>query len=131
MVRGGYGVYRFNAVNTIIRGISLADPVRRRSWAARARRSHWSNGILTPTIAFPDPFAGLGPASTLSPATISYTTVNPNLKLTMVQEYNLTVERQWREWGFRGTYYGDFETGLMYSSDYNQPLPSHQPFAAK
>src|SRR5215831_8749218 len=77
----------------------------------------------------PDPFAGFGPASTLSPATIPYTTVNPNLKLTMVQEYNLTLERQWREWGFRGTYFGDFETGLMYSSDYNQPLPSNQPFS--
>jgi hypothetical protein len=124
VVRGGYGIYRFNAINNFFGGPSSPAFV-----GSQTATQALVNGILTPTIAFPDPFAGFGPASTLSPATIPYTTVNPNLKLTMVQEYNLTLERQWREWGFRGTYYGDFVTGLMYSSDYNQPPPSNQPFA--
>ena len=124
VVRGGYGIYRFNAINDFFGGPSSSAFV-----GGQSATQSLANGILTPTIAFPNPFAGLGPASTLNPATISYTTVNPNLKLTMVQEYSLTLERQWRNWGFRGTYYGDFETGLMYSSDYNQPLPSNQPFA--
>ena len=124
VIRGGYGIYRFNAVNNFFGGPGSSAFV-----GSQSATQSLLNGILTPTIGFPDPFAGLGAASVLSPATISYTTVNPNLKLTMVQEYNLTVERQWRNWGFRGTYFGDFETGLMYSSDYNQPLPNHQPFA--
>jgi hypothetical protein len=124
VVRGGYGIYRFNAVNNFFGGPGSAAFV-----GSQSATQSLVNGILTPTIAFPDPFAGLGTASALSPATISYTTVNPNLKLTMVQEYNLTVERPWRNWGLRGTYFGDFETGLMYSSDYNQPPPSNQPFA--
>ena len=135
VVRGGYGVYRYNAVNynnsDNYSGVNnfFGGPSSSVFVGSQSATQALTNGILTPTIAFPNPFAGFGPASTLSPATISYATVNPNLKPTMVQEYNLTLERQWREWGFRGTYFGDFETGLMYSSDYNQPLPSHQPFA--
>ena len=124
VVRGGYGIYRYAPVFNFFGGPGASAFV-----GSQSATQALVNGILTPTIAFPDPFAGFGPASTLSPATLSYTTVNPNLKFTMVQEYNLTVERQWREWGLRGTYYGDFETGLMYSSDYNQPLPSNRPFA--
>jgi hypothetical protein len=77
------------------RHVKRVGHLRHRIWRRIGYRG--SNGILTPTIAFPDPFAGFGPASTLNPATISYTTVNPNLKLTMVQEYNLTLERQWRD----------------------------------
>ena len=123
VVRGGYGIYRYNAVNSFFGGPGSSAFV-----GSQSATQSLVNGLLTPVIAFPDPFAGLGSASALNPATLSYTTVNPNLKLTIVQEYNLTVERQWRGWGFRGTYYGDFETGLMYSSDYNQPLPSHYPF---
>ena len=83
----------------------------------------------TPTIAFPNPFTGFGSATTLDPTTIMYSTVNPNLKPPVVQEYTLTVERQLRGWGMRGTYFGDHETGLIYGSDYNQPPPSNQPFA--
>jgi hypothetical protein len=128
VVRGGYGIYRFNTVNTINAPDFFGGPSSAAFVGSQSATQSLINGILTPTIAFPDPFAGFGPASTLSPETITYTTANPNLKLAMVQEYNLTLERQWREWGLRGTYYGDFETGLLYSSDYNQPLPSHQSF---
>ena len=135
VVRGGYGVYRYNAVNynnsNNYNGVNnfFGGPSSAAFVGSQSATQTLANGIPAPTIAFPNPFAGLGPAATLSPATISYATVNPNLKATMVQEYNLTLERQWRDWGIRGTYFGDFETGLMYSSDYNQPLPSNQPFA--
>jgi hypothetical protein len=124
-VRGGYGIYRFGHVYPFFGGPGSAAFVGSQS----ATQSLDANGILSPQVGFPNPFSGFGPTATLSPATISYSTVNPSLKLPMVQQYNLTVEHEWRGWGWRGTYFGDLATGLIYGSNFNEAPPGNQAFA--
>jgi Carboxypeptidase regulatory-like domain/TonB dependent receptor-like, beta-barrel len=124
VIRGGYGIYRYTtSEESLVAGGSSAF-----SGGESGVQSLGANGLLTPTIAFPNPFIGFGPTSVFNPTALSYSAVDPNLKLPTLQEYSLTVGHQWHGWGFRGTYFGSLETGIIYASNYNVPRPGHQPF---
>lgn len=125
VIRGGYGIYRYSTSEVSL----VANASSAFTGSETGTQSLGANGLLTPTIAFPNPFSGFGPIQTFTPTTLSYDSVNPNLKWPMIQEYSLTVDHQWRGWGFRGTYFGDLETEIIYGSDYNVPPPSNQPFS--
>ena len=112
VVRGGYGEYS-------------------ESWAYFSRLPSSApfqlaesyQGTATQLLpAFPNAF----PAS-LSSATVpgqSITGLPLDTNTGVVRQFNLSVEREWRDIGFRASYIGFRGSGLNYSLNVNKPQPS-------
>lgn len=57
--------------------------------------------------------------------------INPNLRTPWSQQYNVTIERQQWNTGFRASYIGTAQRQGTYSYDYNSPIPNDQPYISK
>jgi hypothetical protein len=76
-----------------------------------------------PTYVLPNPFGGAGSIGTISASGYRVDLANP-----YVQQWNLTLERELADIGFRLSYIGTKATGLGYARDLNIPVPSTTPF---
>jgi hypothetical protein len=81
----------------------------------------------TPLFSFPDPFPSAGVVGTVSAQSVSgYPLDVDNGR---IYQYNLTVERQVKDIGFRLSYLGSQGRGLNYTISVDKPQPSLTPFS--
>jgi hypothetical protein len=81
-----------------------------------------------PLLSFPNPFPGsLATARIPSQSITGYPLDASNGK---IHQYNVTVEQQFKEIGFRLSYVGSHDYGMNYGISINKPAPSLIPFTA-
>ena len=79
-------------------------------------------------FSFPNPFpSSLGNANIPSQNVTGYPLNSDNGR---IHQFNLTIERQFRDTGFRVSYVGSRDRGMNYSIGVNKPQPSLTPFTA-
>ncbi len=84
-----------------------------------------------PTYVFPNPFVGTaGRGGTLDVGTNSYPAFDINVRNPRIHQWNLTLERQLGEIGFRLSYIGTASRDLLYRRSLNVPAPSTTPYSA-
>jgi len=83
-----------------------------------------TNGV--PALSFPDPFAGTGKAGSFQ----NVAATNPNISVPYVQQWNVTLERQFGQYGVSVSYIGTHGTDLLYERNLNEPAPSTIPFTS-
>jgi outer membrane receptor protein involved in Fe transport len=118
VVRGGYGLYY---------DMSPID-----IWAARApfvfQETTFTNPT-TPAIVLPTVFPAAG---TSGPATIGLPlAVNPDLKLPYSHQWNVTVEHERWNTGFRVSYVATLGRDMWYTRDANAPQPDGRLYIEK
>ena len=118
VVRGGYGLYY--------------DLVPIDLWAARApfvfSETTFTNPT-TPTVVLPRVFPAAG---TAGPATIALPlAVNPDLKIPYTHQWNLTVEHERWNTGFRVSYVATLGRDMWYTRDANAPQPDGRLYVEK
>jgi hypothetical protein len=89
----------------------------------------YTNPVNAPEVIFPRVFpatGGAGPSTVGIPAA-----VNPDLKLPYSMQYNLTIEHQRWDTGFRLSYIGTNTRQGDYSYNINSPVPDARPFIEK
>jgi carboxypeptidase family protein len=120
VLRGGYGVYG----NLVYRPI-----VRTMGGGPFAGSATFINEIAdgVPLFQFPQPFL---PSAIGAAGTQNVQGKNPHMKLPYTQQWNLTLEQQIREVGFRISYVGSRSVSLIYNRNLNEPPPSTTPFSA-
>jgi hypothetical protein len=69
------------------------------------------------------------PAQAAAAGTASVAGLNPHLRVPYLQQWNVTLEREMWNMGLRASYMGIKTTGLIYSRNVNQVLPSQIPFS--
>jgi hypothetical protein len=120
VIRGGYGIYG----NLIYR--PLARDMGGGPFAGSATFvNSFTNGV--PLFSFPEPFltSAIGAAGTQN-----VQGKNPHLKIPYTQQWNLTIEQQVKEMGFRVSYVGTRTVNLPYRRNLNLPPPSTTLFSA-
>src|SRR5207302_9161241 len=120
VIRGGYGIYG----NLVYRSMA-----RDMSGGPFSGSATYINSIINgvPLFSFPDPFL----SSAVAPAgTQDVQGKNPHMKVPYTQQWNLTVEREVGEVGFRVSYVGSRSVNLIYRRNLNQPLPSTTRFSS-
>ncbi len=120
VIRGGYGIYG----NLVYR--PMARTMGGGPFAGSATFiNSIDNGV--PLFQFPQPFltSAIGAAGTQN-----VQGKNPHMKLPYTQQWNLTVEQQIREVGFRVSYVGSRSVSLIYNRNLNLLAPSTTPFSA-
>ena len=119
VLRGGYGVYT-----------ERLDPFRFAQGTGPFDISEtYFNEIVggQPFFSFPNPFPeGLGAAQVPS---VSVTGYPLDAKRGYIQQFNVSLERQFGSIGIRGSYIGSRSRGLHYNLQLNKPEPSLIPFA--
>jgi hypothetical protein len=89
----------------------------------------YTNPATNPDVIFPRVFPATG---TAGPSTVGIpAAVNPNIKMPYSMQYNLTVEHQRWDIGFRLSYIGTNTRQGDYSYDYNSPVPDTRPYVDK
>ncbi|HLV00112.1 MAG TPA: TonB-dependent receptor, partial [Acidobacteriota bacterium] len=78
-----------------------------------------------PLFAFPNPF----PEGSGTIASQSISGTSPDVKNGYIQQFNVTLEKQVRDTGFRVSYVGTRARGMNYSLNINKPEPSNIPFS--
>jgi hypothetical protein len=89
----------------------------------------FTNDATNPTVMFPSVFpstGGSGPSTVGIPAAI-----NPDLKLPYSMQYNVTLEHQQWDTGFRLSYIGTNTRQGDYAYNYNSPIADARPFVDK
>src|SRR5262245_17120321 len=117
VIRGGYGVYTE----------SLGRFVRAEGGGPFEISEMFFNAIRDgqPLFAMPNPF----PAGSGQIPSQSVNGFDPDTKNGRIHQFNLTVERQFRDIGVRVSYLGSRSRGLNYTLNLNKPEPSLIPFA--
>jgi hypothetical protein len=125
VLRGGYGIYFWN---TTTGGAAAGGAVFTGSQSLTQQLG--SNGILTPTLSFPDPFTNFTSSlGTLTSTSLTFNAGNPNLKLPYVQDWNLTLEHSFlKQTSVRISYMGDVERRSQFTVDTNEAPPSNALF---
>ncbi len=120
VIRAGYGIYG----NLVYRPLGRDMGGGPFSGSATFINSI-ENGV--PLFSFPEPFlaSAVGAAGSQN-----VQGKNPNMKVPYTQQWNLTVEHQIREVGFRVSYVGTRSVNLIYLRNLNQLPPSTAPFSA-
>jgi hypothetical protein len=114
-IRAGYGMYSDTVYPSIVqRGGPFAG--------SETYFNSFTNGA--PALSFPNPFSTVGTVGSFQ----SVTAVNPNIRVPYTQQWNVTLERQFREFGVSVSYIGTHGTDLLYERNLNQPPPSTTPF---
>jgi hypothetical protein len=120
VVRGGYGIF----TETLGRYARLQG-------TGPFQISETYQNVVTdgrPLLAFPNPFpASLANAAVPSQSVTGYPPDATNGK---IHQFNVTVERQLKNTGFRLSYVGLRDYGMNYSISINKPQPSLIPFTA-
>jgi hypothetical protein len=117
VIRGGYGIYTE----------TLGRYARAQSGGPYEISETFFNAVQNgvPLFAFPNPFpAGSGNIPSQSISGYPLNTSNGR-----IHQFNLTIERQIRDTGFRLSYIGSRSRGLNYSVSINKPQPSLIPFS--
>ncbi|MFB3902427.1 MAG: TonB-dependent receptor domain-containing protein [Acidobacteriota bacterium] len=121
VIRAGFGMF-FDRLGTGILDNSLKGPF-------TPGDEIYTNKITAGKAAFsfPQPF-GQTPAgpSTAEPVIEA---VNPDLLSPVIHQWNLSLEKEWHQTGFRVSYMGSRSNQLVLRRDINKPLPSTTPFA--
>ncbi|HZY62657.1 MAG TPA: carboxypeptidase-like regulatory domain-containing protein [Edaphobacter sp.] len=121
VIRGGYGVYyNFNILDFGMWD-SLNLPFGSNSETASSKLPGKPVNPYQPDITFANPFGSATVNLALNPTIYS---VQPDIKNARIQQYSLTVERQfWQNWMGRASYVGSLGRDLPYfEEDINQPL---------
>lgn len=118
VVRGGYGIFVDALRMDIAPGAGA--PV----FAFSETFTNYSSTVSPSTYRFPNPFGAAGAIGTVSPKAVSKNLVNP-----YIQQWNLTLEREIANVGFRLAYIGTKSTKLGYYRDVNVPPPSATEFS--
>jgi hypothetical protein len=119
--RAGYGIF-YNvvpfvyAINFGVLPFVLNEPA-------------FTNPVNNPAVIFPlvFPAGGIGGPDTVAIPTAQ----NPHLGTPYSMQYNVTIERQKWNTGFRVSYVGTALRQGEWSYNYNSPVPNAQPFIAK
>ena len=89
----------------------------------------FTNPADNPSVVFPRVFPSTGSAG---PSTVGIpAAVNPDLKMPYSMQYNVTIEHQQWETGFRISYIGTNTRKGDYSYNYNAPVPDARAFVDK
>jgi hypothetical protein len=89
----------------------------------------FTNAAGNPTVIFPRVFPATGAAG---PSTVGIpAAVNPNLKMPYSMQYNLTIEKQMWQTGFRVSYMGTNTRQGDYSYDFNSPIADTRAYVNK
>jgi hypothetical protein len=116
VVRGGYGIYT-EQIGRFARAQG-GGPY-------QLSETFFNNTQGQPLLGFPNPFpAGAGSIPSQSVSGFTANTENGR-----VHQFNITLERQVEDMGFRLTYQGSRSRGLNYNIETNKPPPSLTPFA--
>jgi hypothetical protein len=118
VIRGGYGIF-----NEFLGRYAYAlgtGPFQ----IAETFTNSIQNG--QPLLAFPNPFPGSGAGAVPSQSVTGYPIDTTNGK---IQQFNLTVERQVKDIGFRLSYIGSRDSGLNYNLNIDKPQPSTTPYS--
>ncbi len=117
VIRGGYGMYTDQitdaAWNNIVGGPYISDET-------------FTNAIVggKPNfmfpLAFPDGFGATGVQN--------FTANDPHLRSPVIQQWNVTVERELFDMGVRVSYIGTNSRHLIWTANLNQPTPGMEPF---
>lgn len=124
VVRAGFGVFYdiapfvYALDNAGFGGVpySLSEPA-------------YTNPQVNPDVVFPRVFPATG---TGGPSTVSLPAAeNPGFRTPYSMQYNLTIERQQWNTGFRLSYIGTAYRQGAWAYNYNSPVPDDRPYAAK
>jgi hypothetical protein len=118
VVRGGYGIYT-ETIGRFARAQGVGPFSLSETFFNSVQNS-------TPLFAFPNPFPA-GSGTIASQTVTGFPSDTSNGK---IHQFNLTVERQIKDIGIRGSYLGSRSRGLNYSLQINKPQPSLIPFTA-
>jgi hypothetical protein len=117
VIRGGYGIYTdvmdASLYDNTVGGPFLSDET-------------FTNSIVggVPRFAFPRAFPeGFGAIGVQN-----FTANDPSLRIPYIQQWSLTVEREFYDTGIRVSYIGTNTRHLIYAPNINQPPPGTQPF---
>jgi hypothetical protein len=89
----------------------------------------YTNPTTNPDVIFPRVFTSTGVAG---PTTVSFpAAVNPNLVMPYSQQYNVTIEHQAWDTGFRVSYVGTAGRKSDYGYNINQPVADTRSFVSK
>ena len=120
VIRGGYGI--FNETLGRYSQVQGTGPFQ----ISETYQNVITNG--QPLLAFPNAFpSDLGSARVPSQSVTGYPMDASNGK---IHQYNLTVERQFKDMGIRLSYVGSHDYGMNYAISVNKPAPSLTPFTA-
>ncbi|HZT30224.1 MAG TPA: TonB-dependent receptor [Bryobacteraceae bacterium] len=120
VIRGGYGIFN----ETLGRYARLQG-------TGPFQISETYQNVITngqPLLSFPNPFP-----TSLTSARIpsqSITGYPPDASNGQIHQYNVTVEQQFKDMGFRLSYVGSHDYGMNYGISINKPQPSLIPFTA-
>ncbi|HEY7498210.1 MAG TPA: TonB-dependent receptor [Vicinamibacterales bacterium] len=121
VIRGGYGIY-YDMVPAVdfLSGNNVPFVV---------NEVAFTNSQPAPTVVLPQVFpsaGGAGPASVALPLAI-----NPDLQMPYSHQWNVTVEHQRWNTGFRASYVGTAGRELWYERDINAPQPDDRLYVNK
>jgi hypothetical protein len=119
VVRGGYGIYY---------DMTPLDPLAG-SVPFAINEVPFTNPQASPVVVLPQAFptaGGAGPASVALPRAI-----NPDLEMPYSHQWNVTVEHQRWNTGFRASYVATSGRQMWYQRDFNQPVPDGRLYIEK
>ncbi len=120
VIRGGYGI--FNETMGRYAYVQGTGPFQ----ISETYQNAISNG--QPLLSFPNPFPpSLSSANSPSQSVVGYPVGATNGK---IHQYNATIERQFKDMGFRLSYVGSHDYGMHYTISVDKPMPSLIPFTA-
>jgi hypothetical protein len=120
VIRGGYGI--FNETLGRYARIQGGGPFQ----ISETYLNTVANGV--PLFSFPNPFpSSLTSANVPSQSVTGYPLNPDNGK---IHQFNVTIEQQFKDMGFRLSYVGSRNVGMNYAISVNKPQPSLIPFTA-
>ncbi len=120
VVRAGFGLF-FDRLGTGLVDNSLKGPF-------TPGDEIYTNKITAgkPLFSFPQPFGQTSAGASTTPPAIE--AVNPDLLNPIVHQWNLSLEKEWQQIGFRISYIGATSNQLVLKRDINKPRPSTTAF---
>ncbi len=118
VLRGGYGIY-IDDLTSSLWGLGTGGPY--------VSSESFTNAIANgqPRFQFPRAFPpGFGAIGAQS-----FNAIDPHLVNPYIQQWNLTVEQEFRNMGLRVSYIGTNSRKLTWSQNINQPFPSTRTFS--
>jgi hypothetical protein len=123
-IRAGYGLYSVGKVGSANRGSGSVLLQTSGPFALTESFTNTQASGAAPLLSFPSPFLATGTAS----SSYSISATNPNLRDGYMQQWNISVEREFLQTAFRLSYIGSKSTNLPYARNIALPPPSTVPF---
>jgi hypothetical protein len=119
VVRGGYGVFYDSFTGQLWRSL-IGGPY---AGTESTPPNTLTNGSFLWTL------PAMFPSSLNQSGTASLTAIDPHIRNPIIQQFNLSIEREWLGLGFRASYTGTKTHQLVYTRNLNQLQPSTIPFS--